>query len=86
MADQVQNSQRIDQAVSPESLEPPCKKRKMVTPITLVTGNAGKLREFNAILGSIVEMKAADVDLPELQGDKISLFLEYILNRLSFFR
>jgi inosine/xanthosine triphosphate pyrophosphatase family protein len=58
----------------------------MVTPITLVTGNAGKLREFNAILGSIVEMKAADVDLPELQGDKISLFLEYILNRLSFFR
>ena len=47
--------------------EPPNKRRKMNS-ISLVTGNAGKLREFKAILSSIVDIKSVDVDLPELQG------------------
>lgn len=40
-------------------------------PITFVTGNAKKLEEFKAILGSSFpkEVISQNVDLPELQGD-----------------
>jgi inosine triphosphate pyrophosphatase len=36
--------------------------------VTFVTGNAGKLREVNAILGESIPLQALGLDLPELQG------------------
>ena len=31
----------------------------------LVTGNKGKLKEFNAVLGKLMTLKNIDIDLPE---------------------
>jgi inosine triphosphate pyrophosphatase len=41
----------------------------MARVVTLVTGNAGKLREFQEVLGGHVDLKSSDIDLPELQGE-----------------
>ncbi|KAI9189105.1 nucleoside triphosphate pyrophosphohydrolase ham1 [Blastocladiella emersonii ATCC 22665] len=38
-------------------------------PLVFVTGNANKLREVQAILGSRVPLLPVDIDLPEYQGD-----------------
>ena len=37
--------------------------------VVFVTGNAGKLREVNAILAGHVDVTSEKVDLPELQGE-----------------
>ncbi|ORX99178.1 inosine triphosphate pyrophosphatase-like protein [Basidiobolus meristosporus CBS 931.73] len=37
--------------------------------LVFVTGNQKKLEEVKAILGSVVDLKAHKIDLPEIQGD-----------------
>jgi len=37
-------------------------------PVLFVTGNPGKLREFTAITGHLLDTEQLDIDLPELQG------------------
>lgn len=41
-------------------------------PITLVTGNAGKLKEFQALMQGI-PIRSAKIDLTEIQGDPIEI-------------
>lgn len=36
--------------------------------LTFVTGNANKLAEVQAFLGSSIDLKSVDLDIPELQG------------------
>ncbi|GAV78454.1 Ham1p_like domain-containing protein [Cephalotus follicularis] len=38
-------------------------------PVTFVTGNAKKLEEVKAILGSSIPFQSLKLDLPELQGE-----------------
>eukprot|EP00002_Diphylleia_rotans_P016688 TRINITY_DN3246_c1_g3_i1.p1 TRINITY_DN3246_c1_g3~~TRINITY_DN3246_c1_g3_i1.p1 ORF type:complete len:200 (+),score=54.78 TRINITY_DN3246_c1_g3_i1:58-657(+) len=45
-------------------------------PITFVTGNAKKLEEVKAILGSTFNLVNSDVDLPELQGEDTEIAIE----------
>lgn len=48
-------------------------------PLTFVTGNKGKLREVNAILGaSVPSLTNQKIDLPELQGEPEEVSLEKV--------
>jgi inosine triphosphate pyrophosphatase len=41
--------------------------------ITFITGNPGKLKEVQAILGNSV--KSIDIDLPEIQGSEVEIII-----------
>jgi inosine/xanthosine triphosphate pyrophosphatase family protein len=41
--------------------------------INIVTGNANKLAEYRQILSSVVELNNIKIDLPELQGDVMTI-------------
>ena len=41
--------------------------------ITFVTGNAGKLREVQAMLAGVADVEAVKLDLPEHQGDALAI-------------
>ena len=49
----------------------------MKIPITFVTGNKGKLKEFMNIMGGNIagkfEIKSKDLDLEEIQGEPIDI-------------
>lgn len=44
--------------------------------LTFVTGNQGKIQEFQQILGNSFDISFQDLDLPELQGDPIEIAKE----------
>lgn len=44
--------------------------------VTFVTGNQGKLREMQELLGEIMVLKSKSIDLPELQGEPEFIVLE----------
>ncbi|XP_061989591.1 inosine triphosphate pyrophosphatase-like [Rosa rugosa] len=45
-------------------------------PVTFVTGNAKKLEEVRAILGTSIPFNTLKLDLPELQGEPEDIFKE----------
>lgn len=45
-------------------------------PVTFVTGNAKKLEEFTAIMGTSVHVVSRKIDLPELQGEPDAVSIE----------
>ena len=44
--------------------------------VTLVTGNKGKLKEFQSILGGCFNLVNHDIDLPEYQGESEYVAIE----------